>query len=208
MTFLTEAWFWRGTQSAVFYYLSCAPCSKVAYHRKQRRDAKRAKAEREMAGAFQQPLPSGTNPYWNEEIILGPGPPRKRAPKEKGKRRAISMVESSKLESGGEQSRSTTRTGRTSMDTTDSQAMSQEYNRSSGEGWNRQRYQRQDEALWGRESVETESTAGLSSVSRSASGNGHHYCYARNPEVNELHPPVVSTRPTSRITDRTGGTAR
>lgn len=32
---ITMAWFWRGFQSAVFYYVSCAPCSKLAHQRKR-----------------------------------------------------------------------------------------------------------------------------------------------------------------------------
>ncbi|KAL9131074.1 MAG: hypothetical protein Q9217_000897 [Psora testacea] len=197
MTFLTESWFWRGTQSAVFYYLSCAPCSRVAYQRKKRKDAKRAKAEREMAGTFQQPLPSGTNPYWDEEITLGPGPPPKRAAKEKGKngKKRPKTTDTRESQSGGGQSSAST--GAASMDATEGQAVSQNLSRTSGEGWNCRRYQREDEILWGCESVETESIAGLSSLSRPTSGNGR-YCYARNPEVNDLHPPVVSTQPISR----------
>ena len=196
MTFLTEAWFWRGTQSAVFYYLSCAPCSKIAYQRQKRKDAKRAKIERETAGTFQQPLPSGTNPHWNEEINLGPGPPPKRAAKEKGKtgEKRSKSLETRGLESGA--GRCSVGTGTTSTDSIEGIAVSQDLGRNSGEDWNRRRYQREDEVLWGRESLETSAT-GLSSLSRSASGNGYYY-YARNPEVNELHPPIVSTQPASK----------
>ena len=197
MTFLTEAWFWRGTQSAIFYYLSCAPCSKIAYQRRKRKDAKRAKAERDLAGTFQQPLPSGTNPYWNEEITLGPGPPPKRAAKEKGKRgnRKLRFLDKRNLESAAGQSG--VDTGNKSLDTTNGQIISPGLSRTSGREWNCRRYQREDETLWGHESIEAEYIEGLPSFSRSGSHNSNYY-YARNPEVNELHPPVVSTRPTSR----------
>ena len=91
---------------------------------------------------------------------------------------------------------SSTGTGATSLDTTDGQAVSQDLGRTSGEGWNRQRYQREDEMLWGLENVETGSSDGNSSTLRQSARGGYHY-YARNPEVNDLHPPIVSTHPTS-----------
>ena len=200
MTFLIESWFWRGTQSAIFYYLSCAPCTKVSDQRKKKRDAKRAKAERAMTGTFRHPLPSGTNPGWNEEIVLGPGPPPKRLKKEDIKRRdrlLLSMKPplTRDLQSAG--APSSTGTGTTSMDTVDGQAFSQDLSRTSREDWNKQRYQREDEVLWGLERAETDSSNGSAPISRSAGGTSYRY-YARNPEVNELHPPIVSTQPISR----------
>ena len=197
MTFLTEAWFWRGTQSAIFYYLSFAPCTKVADQRKKKREAKRAKAEREMAGTFQHPLPSGTNPYWNEEITLGPGPPPKRAAKEKAKKEVRTLKSSEAEGRGSRAGESSAGTGSTSLDTSDGQAIPQDFGQMSSEEWNRRRYQREDEILWGLETVEAENSIGVSTASRSARGAGN-YNYARNPEVNELHPPVVSTQPTSK----------
>ena len=195
MTFLTESWFWRGTQSAVFYYLSCAPCTKISDQRKKRKEAKRAKAEREMEGTFRHPLPSGTNPGWNEEINLGPGPPPKRLPKEEQKKRKrlrLKSPEGRELELAG--ATSSTGTGTTSMDTTaGASVVSQNLSRTSGENWNRRRYQREDEVLWGLE----EASSSTGDLSRTASGGGAYY-YARNPEVNDLHPPVVSTAPISR----------
>lgn len=53
--------------------------------------------------------------------------------------------------------------------------------------------------LWGKDGQEEEKgkPTGMSPVSRSASGNASYY-QARNPAVNDLHPPVVSTQPTHR----------
>ncbi|KAJ4983034.1 hypothetical protein SVAN01_11491, partial [Stagonosporopsis vannaccii] len=78
------SWFLRGVQSAVFHYASCAPCTGYADGRKRRREAKlarkaRAKLVLEQPGAYHHPEPTGTNPYWGEEIALGPGPPPRRA---------------------------------------------------------------------------------------------------------------------------------
>ena len=190
--FLTGSWFWRGFQSAIFYYISCAPCTKLNYRRRRRKQLKREKSEKALheaeEGLQQHPSPFSTNPYWNEEISLGPGPPQRRAnrdgkgkPKDRGLRTG---------EIG-----SSTKTGTSSADTM-VQGEGVEQMRDSGEGWNKRRYQREDEILWGKEEQD-----GKPSVSGSASGNASYY-QARNPAVNDLHPPVVSTQPTHRSETR------
>jgi len=78
------AWFLRGVQSAVFHYASCAPCTGYADGRKRRRDAKQARKAREKLmleepDTYHHPEPTGTNPFWGEEIAKGPGPPPRRA---------------------------------------------------------------------------------------------------------------------------------
>lgn len=189
--FLTGSWFWRGFQSAIFYYISCAPCTKLNYRRRRRKQLKREKLEKALRkaeeGLHQHPAPFDTNPYWKEEISLGPGPPQKKANRD-GKPKA-----SSGLRTGG--LGSSTETGTSSADTIVGED-SVGSMRDSGEGWNKRRYQREDELLWGREEDEVKST-GMSPFSRSASGNANYY-QARNPAVNDLHPPVVSTQPTHR----------
>lgn len=185
-------WFWRGFQSAIFYYISCAPCTKVAYRRKRRKESERAKAEKALAGPgpYSHPLPSSTNPYWKEEMVLGPGPPPKRGTKEKGKKKTSTDGRDSP--SGGVASSTGTGTSSDTMEGVEMQQVVQD----SGAGWNKRRYQREDEVLWGRES-DDQSRTKLSPISRSGSGAGNYY-YARNPAVNDLHPPVVSSQPTTR----------
>lgn len=90
-----------------------------------------------------------------------------------------------------------------------------EGSRLSGEGWNLKRYQREDEALWGHDThgpgqrimdaiAKAGSTAGrliesrLSRSGPSEEENPGTYYLARNPPVNDLHPPVVSTQPANR----------
>jgi len=90
-----------------------------------------------------------------------------------------------------------------------------EGSRISGEGWNLKRYQREDEGLWGidfhapgqrfKEAIgkagEAASRLIESRLTRSDGGvdlNPGTYYGGRNPPVNDLHPPVVSTQPTSR----------
>ena len=191
--FLTGSWFWRGFQSAIFYYISCAPCTKLNYRRKRRKQLKRERSEkalREAEEGFQHhPSPFCTNPYWKEEIELGPGPPDRKAYRD-GK---CKPKDGRGLRTGG--MGSSTETAASNADTMVGQD-SRENIRDSEEGWNKRRYQREDEILWGKEEDESK-LMGISPVSRSASGNAGYY-QARNPAVNDLHPPVVSTQPTHR----------
>lgn len=75
------AWFWRGTQSAIFYYVACTPCFVRAAKKKQKKENKRAMAQRgeqmQLAEGmfYDQPLPFQTNEAWRSEIELGPGRP-------------------------------------------------------------------------------------------------------------------------------------
>ena len=196
--FLSGAWFWRGFQSAIFYYLSCAPCTKLAYQRRRRKEHKRAQAEKAQNeaenGLYTHPLPFSTNPYWKEEIELGPGPPQRRAARD-GKGKSVKHKSgkggiSRQLQTGG--------TGSSADTVVEIEGVEQIVD--SGEGWNKKRYQREDEILWGLEDRETMST-GAPSMSRSGSGSKYQF-YARNPEINDLHPPVVSTHPTNRSETR------
>ena len=116
-------------------------------------------------------------------MVLGPGPQQKKKEKEKGKGDS-----SRELRSGGNGSSMVTRTTRSTDIMHDED--NSEKSRDSGDGWNRRRYQREDEALWGTEGADGDSL----DMSRSASGARSYY-FARNPAVNDLHPPVVSTAP-------------
>ena len=193
MTFLTEAWFWRGTQSAVFYYLSCAPCAVVRTNRKKRKDAKKSMAQKEIEG-HSQALPSTTNPGWDIEISVGPGPPTKRLTKKEMRRRdrlKIKIQETMDLEAMTPES-SRVGTGST-MATNDGKAVPQGLTEEEDSRWNHRRYQREDEMLWGHDIILVEADADGSPPRRShAASEAGSYTYHRNPDVNDLHPPVVS----------------
>lgn len=67
----------RGIQSAIFYYVSCAPCADARYRKKRKKEAVRGRADREaleaeMPGVYRHPSPSSTNPHWQAEIAAGP----------------------------------------------------------------------------------------------------------------------------------------
>ena len=129
-------------------------------------------------------------------MLLGPGPPPKRNRNANGlkeRERALGTGGSSMAGSSAETSLGVERgvTGESSRDPTPARA--------SGEGWNRKRYQREDEVLWGHELQEEDgndpSAARLRSTTSSSSGN---YYYPISPAVNDLHPPTISTLPANK----------
>ncbi|KAF2753007.1 hypothetical protein EJ05DRAFT_230013 [Pseudovirgaria hyperparasitica] len=195
----------RGIQSAVFHYLSCAPCTQAAHRKKLRRDAKRDKAEREKLETEQpelywHPHPNDTNEHWREEIILGPGPPPRRTKGKKsreGSRRdhvpSRAGTQGSITSHGGSSldvplKAFTIPDGRKSDDTLD------------GDNWNRKRYQREDEELWGFEDadeIQSQHSKLGGSIAARISRPGTAFSstdsyFGRGPPVNDMHPPVVS----------------
>ncbi|KAL8938772.1 MAG: hypothetical protein Q9216_003718 [Gyalolechia sp. 2 TL-2023] len=181
------SWFWRGFQSAIFYYVSCAPCNELAHRRRRRKGAARTKRERETEqGLYPHPSPFSTNIYWQEEMSLGPGPPQKKRDRDKERqqraRNRIANEECRRDLATGSSAETGTSSADTMVATSSVQGVTAiEQERRSGDDWNRRRYQREDEFLWGVDSV---------------SEAEDNYCTARNPAVNDLHPPVVSTQPT------------
>jgi len=217
----------RGIQSVIFYYLSCAPCTKVANRRNRKRQSDKDKSEREAIAlqnpnTYRQPSPFRTNEYWAEEIRAGPGPPIRRLPKKERKRR--------QLEKDGRGRSPTRRETQETSETKDVLAVPEpaylgglkgiiknNQNRLSGleskwKDW--RRFQREDEELWGGESMEDlnyrmpDSRSGLVRHSVGGSSVGvpglftfdihgkmrerqESYWVARHPPVNDLHPPVV-----------------
>lgn len=186
-------WLYRGAQSAVFYYATCTPCANSIDQRKRRKEAARAKREKEKASAlvtdqprpFAQPPPFSTNEGWNEEIALGPGPPARRGGARHHLHRpgswntdtlsAQSSAPSNRDLDGGAEAPRKDSKGRHAL----------------GDRWNRMRFQREDEPLWG-ENVDGRGgpSAGISGGARSSSSSK--YSVARVPPVNDLHPPIVS----------------
>ncbi|KAL2269995.1 hypothetical protein VTJ83DRAFT_2179 [Remersonia thermophila] len=70
-------------QSALFYFLACTPCHEVVSRQKNKKQAKREKQTHErivmeQPHLYRHPDPFQTNPYWAEEIRMGPSLPRKR----------------------------------------------------------------------------------------------------------------------------------
>lgn len=188
----------RGVQSAVFHYASCAPCVGYTDSRKRRRDAKHARKAREKLmleepDTYHHPEPTGTNPYWEEEIAMGPGPPPRRARRAgTGSTRCITTA--------GTQSSAVSKMG-SSVDGEPKERLRLSDDTLEDGNWNRKRYQREDEELWGHDElrISLQQTGSGSSVGvvgfpirRPGTSRSGSYYSARAPPVNELHPPVVS----------------
>jgi hypothetical protein len=190
------SWFLRGVQSAVFHYASCAPCAGYSDGRKRRKAARAArkikdKLHLEDPDAYQHPPPTGTNPYWDEEIRMGPGPPPRRA-------RRTNTGSTRGITTAGTQHSALSK-GDSSLDGADQVRLSDDT--VEDETWNHKRYQREDEDLWGMDepSLPLQQVASGSSVGgagynlkRPGTSRSASYYSVRAPPVNDLHPPVVS----------------
>jgi hypothetical protein len=69
-------------QSAVFYFMACTPCNKILHRRKAKIKARKESEEKarvvaEQPHLYHHPDPFNTNPYWSEEIRMGPSLPKK-----------------------------------------------------------------------------------------------------------------------------------
>ncbi|KAK2626158.1 hypothetical protein QTJ16_004420 [Diplocarpon rosae] len=198
-------------QSVVFYVLSCSTCAKISHRRKAKQQARRERAEKhaletEQPGLYRHPSPFSTNPYWTEEIMMGPGPPQKKGASKNGSHPALNTAGPGSSYAGSTAMSSETPSSTTAVT---------EGSRISGEGWNRERYQREDEALWGYD-IPGPGQRIMDAIAKAGSSAGRllegrlsksglreeespsPYYLARNPPVNELHPPVVSTAPASK----------
>ena len=70
-------------QSAIFYFVACTPCNKILHRRKARVKAMKESEEKarvvaEQPHLYHHPDPFHTNPYWGEEIRMGPSLPQKK----------------------------------------------------------------------------------------------------------------------------------
>ncbi|KAL1633823.1 hypothetical protein SLS56_002702 [Neofusicoccum ribis] len=193
----------RGIQSAIFFYLSCAPCVGHAHQRRRRKEARRDRLEKaalelESPDAYRHPDPSSTNPYWNEEIALGPGPPPR------GKKRQKRNIGTAGTQGSAR--------SRVNSDVEEEGVAGIQISLSPGasdttlndDSWNKRRDQREDDDHWGSETVSSRgglrvsssagSATGLVGLSRPSTGRSasESYYTPRPPPVNEFHPPVVT----------------
>ncbi|KAI0866518.1 hypothetical protein F4860DRAFT_508915 [Xylaria cubensis] len=69
-------------QSLLFYIASCAPCHQARHKYRMEQQAKRHREAKQRDNVnrqgYQQPEPFSTNPYWAEEIRMGPHIDRKK----------------------------------------------------------------------------------------------------------------------------------
>ncbi|KAI5921465.1 hypothetical protein F4810DRAFT_338752 [Camillea tinctor] len=214
-------------QSAVFYVASCAPCLQARHHQQSKVQAKKERREKariqaEDPDSYQHPDPFNTNPYWAEEIMMGPHVDVKKyksaASKNPSQRGLHSSGKDTASVAGSVGAGSTNigssptvvgEEGKLSFSTTLTLTLS--------EDWNRKRYQREDEELWGHELSRTghklmdaikhagssagrllENSLGMESKQITDDDRNDSYFVPKNPPVNEYHPPIVRQRPTHR----------
>ncbi|KAF3010446.1 hypothetical protein E8E14_001913 [Neopestalotiopsis sp. 37M] len=167
---------------------------------------------------YQQPDPFNTNPYWNEEIMMGPSLPSKKSTQ------TSTSTSQRALNSAGRDSRDTAVSSIAAgnphigssptvvPDDTDS-TLSKTWS----EDWNKKRYQREDEELWGRGEFSQAGHRLMDAIKHAGTSAGRmldalealakdpkevtdadredFYAPARHPPVNDYHPPIVSQRP-------------
>lgn len=176
----------RGIQSAIFYYLSCAPCAEAAYRKKRRKEADRDRLEREelaleQPGFYRHPSPFATNPHWNTEIELGPnyGPSGKRR-RDKGTVDPWHLHADETSSTGARDSHDQS-TSAISGDRTANSSATRIDSRLSV-----RHPQRPDEKLWGRQARTLQPGAGASLTAHALSTAAQH------PPINDLHPAIVT----------------
>ncbi|KAL2017545.1 hypothetical protein VTK56DRAFT_1979 [Thermocarpiscus australiensis] len=169
----------EAAQSALFYFLACTPCTKIQHRRRTRQQAKKerelkARIVMEQPHLYHHPDPFHTNPYWSEEIRMGPSLPKKKnggdgASRTLSQRRLMaasrdgrpSIGAGSSIASPRESISPFTTSGLGSAPTVvqeedlTSPTLSKTTSVSTGGDWNLKRYQREDEELWGHESSRT-----------------------------------------------------
>ncbi|KAK3900304.1 hypothetical protein C8A05DRAFT_17378 [Staphylotrichum tortipilum] len=173
-------------QSALFYFLACTPCLQLQHQHKTRQQAKRDREMKERIVMEQphlyiHPDPFHTNPYWDEEIRMGPSLPKKRknsdaASKSTSQRRLMAasrdggrpsigtgssvVVSMSDMASIASPRPSTSPVPLAGVESTPtvvpeedptSPTLSKTVSISTSADWNMKRYQREDEELWGSE---------------------------------------------------------
>ncbi|KAI0841082.1 hypothetical protein F5Y06DRAFT_212956 [Hypoxylon sp. FL0890] len=209
-------------QSAIFYVVSCAPCLQARHHQKSKAKAKKEREEKarlqaENPGLYQHPDPFNTNPYWSEEIMMGP---RIQSKKYTGGSKNLSQK---RLNSSGKESTSVTESS-TRVDSmspgSSHTAMVEDgklsFSTTFSDDWNRKRYQREDEELWGQgHDLSRTGHKLMDAIKQAGSSAGrileaslgkepkpvteedrHNFYFApKNPPVNEYHPPIVRQRP-------------
>lgn len=205
-------------QSAVFYILACTPCAKIRHRQKTKEQAKKereekARIEGEQPGLYRHPSPFNTNPYWQEEISMGPSLPKKSSSKNSSQRGLTSAGRGSSLGSISDHATnnigSRTNVGASTSAITDDEGFSDDWNRRHG-------YQREDEELWGerpghklmdafskaRDSAGRLIDATLGIDKEVTEEQRHDFYFPKNPPINEYHPPVVSSKIPSRNAHR------
>lgn len=171
-------------QSAIFYYAACTPCNQFLNRRKAKIKARKESEEKarvisEQPHLYQHPDPFHTNPFWSEEIRIGPSlQPKKGRGSDNSRKTASRDLASVGTGSTIAVTPATATTSNTSPqpisspnpahapgigssptiapeEDAASATLSKTASVSTVDGWNFKRYQREDEELWGYEFSKT-----------------------------------------------------
>ncbi|RYP76371.1 hypothetical protein DL771_001810 [Monosporascus sp. 5C6A] len=206
-------------QSAIFYLAACTPCRQARHHQKSLERAKEERKEKERLRAehpetYQHPDPFNTNPYWSEEIMMGPRiQARKYNSSKNTSQRGLNSAGNDQPSVAGS-SMAVGSTNPESSPTAVPEDSTLSQTTSISEDWNKKRYQREDEELWGHEFsraghrlMDAIKQAGSSAHRRIEASLGveprpvtdedryQFYFAPKNPPVNDYHPPIVRQRP-------------
>ncbi|KAH6689140.1 hypothetical protein F5X68DRAFT_77701 [Plectosphaerella plurivora] len=209
-------------RSVVFYYMACTPCNDARARYRQKEQAKADRHEKlriqtEQPGLYRHPSPFHTNPFWQEDIDIGPKPPKSKNSNKNSSQRGLNN--SSSIGRNSTSASLTCTSSHNEIGSTTSPGSPTIIPEGSSlsfddDGWNKRRYQREDEELWGHDFtrmghklvdniVKAGESAGrmikgepapkdrlVTDEERSA-----FYFTPKNPPVNEYHPPIVGSAP-------------
>lgn len=207
-------------RSVVFYYIACTPCNEARARYRQKQQAKADREEKlriqtEQPGLYRHPSPFHTNPFWQEEIDIGPIPPKSKAASKNTSQRGLNSSSTGRISTSASLTCTSSHNEITSTSPGSPTIIPEGSSTSfDDDGWNKRRYQREDEELWGHDLsrmghrlVDNIVKAG-SSAGRMIKGDvapkdrivtdeerSNFYFTPKNPPVNEYHPPIVGSAP-------------
>nr|OQO27621.1 hypothetical protein B0A51_03610 [Rachicladosporium sp. CCFEE 5018] len=194
---------WRGTQSAIFYYVSCTPLLNARYRKRREKEARRDALSRTEWKTTHpdypdQVAPNSINPFWAAEIEAGPriDPGKLKEIKEKRKARFEGReVGDVNVGRGVESRAGTGSSGQNLEDARLGADGSKDGSVAGGARWNHRIYQREDEELWGAQGSSSANLHGIltrpSTAHTNASATPKSYQPDRHPAINDMHPPTT-----------------
>ena len=168
---------------------------------------------------YQHPDPFNTNPYWSEEIMIGPHIETRKyqsATKSESQKRLASAGKDANSVAGSSIHVGSTHIGSspTVVPEHDTLSMSTSFS----DDWNHKRYQREDEEIWGHGDISKaghrlmdaikqagcsagrriEATLGMEPREITEEERREFYFAPKHPPVNDHHPPIVRQKPLHR----------
>ena len=207
-------------QSVIFYYVACTPCNEARARYKTKQQAKHDREEKiriqmEQPGLYRHPSPFHTNPYWQEEIEIGPKPPKNNKASKNTSQRGLTSSSTGRDSTSASLTCTSSHNELSSISPGSPTIIPEDGSPSiQSDDWNKRRYQREDEELWGHDFsrmghklVDNILKAG-ESAGRMIKGElatkdkpvteedrSNFYFTPKNPPVNEYHPPIVGSAP-------------